>query len=131
MVEPPVGRHLNTVWYVTEGSCWLPFTNVRTNPSRLLHEIMVEPIAHDHVVDTVGDDHGGDRTRRFDQDRDLTVVRKLNAEDRLFDDRLEPRVEKLLNPDRQPCAADFVSRMNVLFDGENRQADTAQLVGCS
>src|SRR6185295_20415065 len=91
VIAPPVGRHLHAILYVTERPRRLRFMNVRTNPSGLLNKMMVEPIAHNHI---------GDRTGRFDQERVLSSVRKLNAENGMFDDGLEFRIEKLFNPDR-------------------------------
>src|SRR4029078_8584363 len=122
MIAPPVGRHLNTILHVTERSRRFPLMNIRTHPSRLLHEVMVEPITHAHI---------GDRIRRFDEDSIPTSIRKLNAEHRVFDDGLECRVQKLLNPDRQPAAAVLITRMDVVIDVENGQAGTANFVGCS
>src|SRR4029079_9622451 len=108
MIAPPVGRHLNTILHVTKRSRRLLLMNVRTHPSRLLHEVMVEPITHNHI---------GDRIRRLDQDSVLTSIRKLNAEDGLLDTVFECRVEKLFDPDRYPAATNFVARMGVLLDG--------------
>src|SRR4249919_346873 len=120
MIAPAIGYHLDTSRHVTERLRVLPFVNFRTDASGLLNQVMIEPIAHDHI---------GDWTGRFDRDGFLTPVQKLKSEDGVFDDGLEPWIKKLLDPDRQTAAADFVARMCLFVDGENRQAGTAQFIG--
>jgi hypothetical protein len=55
----------------------------------------------------------------LDRDRFFTPVQKLKSKDGVFDDGLEPWIKKLLDPDRQPAAADFVARMRSLVDPEH------------
>src|SRR6185295_8953397 len=115
MIAPTVGDHLNTIRQVTERLRLFPFVNLRTNISCLLNQMMIEPITHDHI---------GDGTGRFDRDGFLTPVQELKSEDGLFDDGLEPWIEKLLDPDRQAAAANLVARMWLFIDSENREAGT-------
>jgi hypothetical protein len=112
MIAPAIGCHLDTSRHVTERLRVLPFVNFRTDASGLLNQVMIEPIAHDHI---------GDWTGRFDRDGFLTPVQKLKSEDGVFDDGLEPWIKKLLDPDRQPAAADFVPWMRGLIESEYGQ----------
>src|SRR5688572_27592933 len=101
LIAPAIASHLDTSRPVTEGLRVLPFVNFRTDASRLLNQVMIEPIAHDHI---------GDWTGRFDRDGLLTLVQKLKSEDGVFDDGFEPWIKKLLDPDRQTASADLVAR---------------------
>ena len=116
IIGHPSSCHHDSRRHMTTRLRVLPCVNFRTDASGLFNQVMIEPIAHDHI---------GDWTGRFDRDGFLTPVQKLKSEDGVFDDGLEPWIKKLLNPDQQTAPPDLVARMRVFVDGEDRTACTA------
>ena len=84
----------------------LAFVHLGAHSPCFFHEEMVKPIAHDHV---------GYRAGGIKEEGIRTAVGKLNAENRMLDDRLVIVFQNVVDAGGQPAAADFVPWMRCVL----------------
>ena len=73
-------HHVHTIGILSDLDHPLTGPELGSGLNRLLHKVVIETIAHDHV---------GDRLRGFNEQRILPTIDKLDAIDRLFNNRFE------------------------------------------